>query len=164
MGIDVSRSKMASGPSCSHATESTWINGFRAWLKALAALPGEFTVDGEVVALDAQGKPSFQLLQNGGSRLRSIYFYAFDLLNRDGVDLIRSPIERRREMLDKLFAAPTDPLRLSFLFQATAEQILDAVKKLGLEGVIGKRKGSIYEPGKRTGAPMRNHVNRLKCD
>ena len=53
-------------------------------VQALASLGGDFVLDGELVALDSQGKPSFQLLQNNLSQALPIYFYAFDLLNRDG--------------------------------------------------------------------------------
>jgi hypothetical protein len=57
---------------------------------------------------------SFQLLQNNQSRALPVYFYAFDLLNRDGEPLLS--IERRRELLGRLLRAPEDPLRLSPLF------------------------------------------------
>lgn len=127
---------------------------------ALAELPGEFAVDGEIVALDETGRPSFQLLQNSGSARPAIYFYTFDLLHRDGEDLQRSPIERRRQMLGELLVNPTDPLRLSPLLQAPAGEILEAVQKLGLEGVVGKRRGSIYEPGERSGAWIKRRTNR----
>ena len=53
-------------------------------VETLAALSGDFVLDGELVALDPQGRPSFQLLQNNLSRDLPVYFYAFDLLNRDG--------------------------------------------------------------------------------
>jgi bifunctional non-homologous end joining protein LigD len=50
-----------------------------------------------------------------------------------------------------MLSKPEDPLRLSALLQAPTGQILEAVRKLGLEGVVGKRLGSIYEPGERSG-------------
>ena len=53
-------------------------------VEALASLEGDFVLDGELVALDSQGRPSFQLLQSNLSRTLPVYFYAFDLLNRDG--------------------------------------------------------------------------------
>jgi bifunctional non-homologous end joining protein LigD len=53
-------------------------------------------------------------------------------------------IERRRELLERLFAAPDDPLRLSPLLRAPAGQVLEAVRKLGMEGVVGKRIASTY--------------------
>ena len=55
---------------------------------------------------------------------------------------------------------PTDPLRLSPLLQAPAGHILEAVQKLGLEGVVGKRTGSLYEPGERSGAWIKRRTNR----
>jgi bifunctional non-homologous end joining protein LigD len=51
---------------------------------ALESLDGDFVLDGELVALDSKGRPSFQILQNNLSRTLPVYFYAFDLLNRDG--------------------------------------------------------------------------------
>ena len=67
-----------------------------------------------------------------------------------------SPIEQRRDLLHSMFAAPEDPLRLSPLSHAQAEQVLEAVLKLGRDGVVGKRIGSVYEPGDRSGAWIKN--------
>ena len=68
-----------------------------------------------------------------------IYFYVFYLLNRNGEPLVNLPFFRRRELLESLLAAPKDPLRLSPLLQTPSGQVLEAVRKLGLEGVVGKR-------------------------
>jgi bifunctional non-homologous end joining protein LigD len=126
------------------------LNGrFPSVVEALASLEGDFILDGELVALDSQGRPSFQVLQNNLSRSLPVYFYCFDLLNREGRNLVNLPIERRRELLHKMFAAPVDPLRLSPLLHSPPGQILEAVRKLGLEGIVGKRIGSRYEPGER---------------
>ena len=65
--------------------------------------------------------------------------------------MLNFSIERRRELLAKQLPAPEDPLRLSPLLRAPSGQVLEAVCKLGLEGVVGKRIGSIYEPGERSG-------------
>ena len=73
---------------------------------ALASLDGDFALDGELVALDLQGRPSFQILQNNLSRALPVYFYCFDLLNRDGKTLMSVPIERRRDLLHGMLAAP----------------------------------------------------------
>jgi bifunctional non-homologous end joining protein LigD len=129
-------------------------------VEALASLGGDFVLDGELVAIDPEGRPSFQLLQSNLSRALPVYFYAFDLLNRDGKLLVDLPIERRRELLGSMFAAPEDPLRLSPLFRAPPGQVLEAVRKLGLEGVVGKRIGSVYEPGERSGAWIKHRTNR----
>ena len=126
---------------------------------AFASLDGDFVLDGELVALDSKGRPSFQILQNNLSRTLPVYFYCFDLLNRDGELLINLPIERRRELLGSLLAAPKDPVRLSPLLQAPSGEVLEAVRKLGLEGVVGKRIGSIYEPGERSGAWIKLRAN-----
>ena len=77
-------------------------------VEALASLGGDFVLDGELIAFDPQGRPSFQLLQNNLSRALPVYFYAFDLLNRDGELLVNFPIERRRELLGRLLPAPED--------------------------------------------------------
>jgi bifunctional non-homologous end joining protein LigD len=121
-------------------------------VEALREVPGDFTIDGEIVALDEKGRPSFQLLQNNSGRPLDVYYYAFDLLNRNGEEFLRFTIEQRRALLDELLPAPNDPLRRSPLLDAPSSQVLDAVRKLGLEGVVGKRNGSIYEPGERSGA------------
>ena len=127
---------------------------------ALATLGSDFVLDGELVAFDPQGRPSFQLLQNNMSRTLPVYFYAFDLLNRDGELLLNLSIERRRELLLSVLAEPEDPLRLSPLLRAPSGQVLEAVRKLGLEGVVGKRIGSKYEPGERSGAWIKHRVDR----
>ena len=72
---------------------------------ALASLDSDFVLDGELVALDSKGRPSFQILQNNLSRTLPVYFYCFDLLNRDGETLVSSPIEQRRDLLHRVVAA-----------------------------------------------------------
>jgi DNA ligase D-like protein (predicted ligase) len=126
---------------------------------AFASLDGDFVLDGELVALNSKGRPSFQILQNNLSRTLPVYFYAFDLLNRKGELLINFPIGRRFELLHSMFAAPEDPLRLSPLLRASAGNVLEAVRKLGLEGVVGKRTDSTYEPGERSGAWIKLRTN-----
>ncbi len=128
-------------------------------VETLALLDGDFVLDGELVALDSQGRPSFQLMQNSLSQSLPIYYYAFDLLNRNGELFVKSPLSRRRELLEDLLVAPRDPLRLSPLLQAPSEQILAAVRKLGLEGIVGKRIDSRYEPGERSGTWIKLRTN-----
>jgi bifunctional non-homologous end joining protein LigD len=69
-------------------------------------------------------------------------------------------IEGRRELLGRLLATAEDPLRLSPLLRASSGQVLEAVRKLGLEGVVGKRIDSIREPGERSGAWIKHRTNR----
>jgi DNA ligase D-like protein (predicted ligase) len=132
---------------------------FQKVFEALASLGGDFVLDGELVVIDSQGRPSFQLLQNNQSRALPVYFYVFDLLNRNEELLVDLPIERRLELLESMLAAPEDPLRLSPLSGAPSGQVLEAVRKLGLEGVVGKRIGSVYEPGERSGAWIKHRTN-----
>jgi ATP-dependent DNA ligase len=89
-----------------------------------------------------------------------IYFYAFDILNQNGGLLVNLPLSHRHELLESLLSAPKYPVRLSPLLQGPSRQILEAVRKLGLEGVVGKRIGSIYEPGERSGAWIKHCTNR----
>jgi ATP-dependent DNA ligase len=75
---------------------------------ALKLMDGDFVLDGEIVALDEQGRPSFQLLQNGRAHPFSAYLYVFDLLIRDGEALHTQTIERRRERLSELLPESID--------------------------------------------------------
>ena len=90
-------------------------------------------VDGEIVALDVQGRPSFQALQHRGSRPgHQIVFYVFDLLHVDGEDLTVQPLTQRREPLPELLDG--SGLLLSKDLPGTPATIVEAVRELGLEG------------------------------
>ncbi|MGC2353069.1 MAG: non-homologous end-joining DNA ligase, partial [Candidatus Udaeobacter sp.] len=130
-------------------------------VEAIKNLPArECVVDGEVVALDQEGRSSFQLLQarEMEGRKSPIYFYAFDLLQLDGKSLVRLPLEARKSVLGKLCADPGDPIRYSGAIGSNANRLLEEVKRRGLEGIIGKQRNSVYEPGRRSGAWIK-----LKC-
>jgi ATP-dependent DNA ligase len=110
-------------------------------------------------AFDARGRPTFQVLQSAQSHEGPVDFYAFDLLNQDGELLLSFPIEHRRKLLAGLLSDPDDPLRLSPQLHAPTGHVLEAVRKLGLEGVAGKRIASTYEPGERSGAWVKHRAN-----
>jgi DNA ligase D-like protein (predicted ligase) len=114
---------------------------------AAARLAADAAVlDGEVVAVDAAGRPSFQALQNRGSfPQHKIAYYAFDLLHVDGEDLRRLPLEQRKERLATVVRGSGIPI--SPFLPGTAAQVIEAVRRLGLEGVIAKRKDSRYDAG-----------------
>jgi bifunctional non-homologous end joining protein LigD len=121
----------------------------------------ECVVDGEVVALDEEGRSSFQLLQarEMEGRKSPVYFYAFDLLQLDGKSLVSLPLEARKNLLEKLCAGTGDPrIRYSGAIDGDAKQLLKEVQRRGLEGIIGKLRESVYEPGRRSGAWIK-----LKC-
>lgn len=100
----------------------------------------ELVVDGEVVVLDAKGAPRFQLLQQGNGKERMIIF---DVLWLDGEDLRRRPYEERRKILRKL--KPPPGIFIAQTLDMTGEEALAHAAKDGWEGVIAKRKGSVYE-------------------
>jgi bifunctional non-homologous end joining protein LigD len=120
----------------------------------------ECVVDGEVVALDEEGRSSFQLLQarEMEGRKSPVYFYAFDVLQLDGKNLVSLPLEARKNILEKLCADAGDPIRYSAAIGGDANQLLKEVQRRGLEGIIGKLHNSVYEPGRRSGAWIK-----LKC-
>ena len=110
-------------------------------------------VDGEVVALDADGRPSFQALHHSTTAGLSVVFYAFDLLHLNGKDLTRAPLDDRRAALRQVVSATGDPaLLLSEPLPGTPAQIASAVQRLGLEGVVAKRRRSAYAAGRRSDA------------
>ena len=124
-------------------------------VEAIKALPArECVIDGEVVALDEEGRSSFQLLQarEMEGRKTPVYFYAFDLLQLDGKSLVSLPLEARKNVLEKLCADARDPIRYSGAIGGDAKRLLEEVKRRGLEGIIGKQRNSVYEPGRRSGA------------
>ena len=133
---------------------------FLAVARALEALPSDSVLDGEVVALTAEGRPSFSFLQNFGSDGSAIIFYAFDLPMLAGADLRNTPLAARREMLRQLVSQLPEPIRFSETFDAPAAQLMAAVRSNGLEGVVAKRRDSLYKPGDRSGAWVKMRANR----
>jgi DNA ligase D-like protein (predicted ligase) len=128
-------------------------------VKALNELPENTVVDGEVVALDESGRPNFNLLQNFRSEASRIHFFVFDLLVYEGRDLTRLPLIERRDIMRSVLRFKSGRIRISDYVEASATDMLDAVREQGLEGIIGKRKGSVYEPGKRSGAWIKYRAN-----
>jgi len=122
-------------------------------LGAMAGATGgrEALIDGEIVALDNEGKPSFQRLQNRGPGASPVVYVAFDLLEIDGQELLREPYARRRERLGELHLA--GPCWRTGEWQTGGgPELLELARDLGFEGVIAKRLDSRYEPGRRSGA------------
>jgi bifunctional non-homologous end joining protein LigD len=104
-------------------------------------------IDGEIVVLDEQDRPSFQLLQNAFEQARAgtISFVAFDLPYADGHDLRKAPLAQRRALLQQLLAPHlSERLRFSETVDGPPEQLLQAACGLQLEGLIGKRADAPY--------------------
>jgi bifunctional non-homologous end joining protein LigD len=105
---------------------------------AIRALPIDRVVlDGEIVALDEQGRPSFQALQHRSQPGFVRTFYAFDVLSVGTRSLLRQPLARRREELARIVSG--SDLRLSETLPGSPEAIERVVRAMGLEGVIAKR-------------------------
>ena len=103
-------------------------------------------VDGELCMLDERGRPDFGLMQRGEG---SPALYVFDLLELERQPLLDQPLERRREQLEQLMVPGNPLIRLSAGF-ANGEALLAAVVEQDLEGVVAKRLGSSYRPGRRS--------------
>ena len=103
-------------------------------------------LDGEIIAPAESGQPSFQVLQNAfeSARTRDIVYYVFDLPYYDGYDLTRVALSERRVLLESLLSNATPPILLSQAFAGLPGDLLKAACGAGLEGIIGKRKRSLY--------------------
>ena len=107
---------------------------------------GSAIIDGELVVLDPEGRPSFELMQQHATQ---VAFYAFDVLSIDGHDTITLPYESRRELLGGLLeTGPNWMVPVHRIGDGAA--LLAATVERGLEGVMAKRLGSVYVPGKRS--------------
>jgi len=129
-------------------------------VEALAELPEGTVVDGEIVALDESGRPNFNLLQNFRSEASRIHYFIFDLLICQDRDLTGLRLSERRKLMKSLLKLSWPRLRIAEQFEVSASDMLAAVRQQQLEGVIGKRKDSLYEPGKRSGSWVKCRVNR----
>lgn len=112
-------------------------------------------LDGEIVALDEEGRPSFSLMQQrtgfrsptrrfAVKRDVPILYYVFDLLYLDGYDLRRVSLEQRKAALAKIVTAG-DTLRFSDHYPGQGVALFEVAKQKGLEGILAKRRHSIYE-------------------
>jgi bifunctional non-homologous end joining protein LigD len=105
-------------------------------------------VDGEVCALDDEGRPSFSAMQQRKPGTPIVY-YVFDLLEVDGEPIVDLSLSERRERLRKLLDGRNRTVQFSQAFD-DGPALLEAAKERRLEGVMGKRLDSPYQPGKRT--------------
>ncbi len=129
-------------------------------VKGLAGLPDETVIDGEVVALDDAGRPSFNRLQNYGSAPGPVVFFVFDLMVLTGKDVRSVPLLARRALLEKkILPKLKEPVRYATELEASLPDLIAAVKTHGFEGLVAKRRDSRYEPGLRSGAWRKMRVN-----
>ena len=113
-------------------------------------------LDGEIVAVDENGRPSFQALHHQSAAV--LVYYAFDVLHLDGRDMLKVPLEERRLSLATIVSGTqvlsSDPL------PGSPGDIEHAVRGLELEGIVAKKRRSIYEPGRRSTAWVKVKFNR----
>ncbi len=125
-------------------------------VESLRELPAkEAVLDGEIVALDPDGKSSFQLLQAAnlpGESRPPIFYYLFDVIQLDGKDLTGLPLLKRKAMAQALLVNAPENIRFSASIHAHSERVLHEMQSRGLEGLIAKKRESKYEIGRRSGA------------
>jgi bifunctional non-homologous end joining protein LigD len=118
---------------------------------ALRLNAARVVVDGEIVALAEDGRPSFQALQHRSAHPgHLIVFYAFDILHLDGRSLMGQPLLRRRACLPRI-VGDDSTIRLSRDLPGSTTAIVEALRAAGIEGVVAKRRSSTYQPGERSG-------------
>jgi DNA ligase D-like protein (predicted ligase) len=127
---------------------------------ALLKLPSDTVIDGEVVALDRTGRPSFSLLQGFGDEAAEIVLYTFDLLMLRGKDVRSWPLEERRGRLREIAQQVTSTIRYSERFEVHLADLISVVRQHGVEGIVAKRSGSPYRSGERSGDWLKWRANR----
>jgi bifunctional non-homologous end joining protein LigD len=116
-------------------------------------------LDGEIVAVDSSGRPSFQALQHRSARIdHQIAYYVFDLLHLDGMETTQLTLQERREILARTIKG--SKVLLCAELEGSATEVVKAVGDLGLEGVIAKRRDSKYEAAQRSGAWQKLKLDR----
>jgi bifunctional non-homologous end joining protein LigD len=127
-------------------------------VRALDYLPEETVIDGELVAVDGEGRPSFNLLQNSRSAESRVIYYAFDILIYNGDDLMRRSLSERREVLASVVRAEAH-VGISQASAMPLSEMVKFIKSHGLEGIVAKRGDSPYQPGLRTGLWCKQRFN-----
>ncbi|MEO8454813.1 MAG: DNA ligase D [Sphingomicrobium sp.] len=128
-----------------------WSDKFKALVKAAAKLPAGCLIDGEAVALDEAGRPSFQLLQSTlkDQKGANLAFYAFDLLVDRGEDIRKLPNIQRKERLGALLKRVPPPILYGDHVIGRGEELFREICRMGGEGLISKKAGAPYR-GTRT--------------
>ena len=110
---------------------------YPAVVAALNALADNTVVDGEIVAFDQEGRPSFNALQNYGSGSAPVVYYVFDVMVLAGQDVRREPLLKRRQLLEKrVLPKLPEPVRYSAPLEAELPVLIQSVKVHGFEGLV----------------------------
>jgi bifunctional non-homologous end joining protein LigD len=129
-----------------------WTDKFTSIARAAKALP-DAMIDGEIVALDHRGVPSFSALQAAiaDGKTGGLIFFAFDLLFAGGEDLRALPLRERKERLKRLLERKSrkeTPIRYVDHFEERGDTVLESVRKLDLEGIVSKKLDAPYRSGR----------------
>ena len=129
-----------------------WVDKFGAIAKAAKALP-DALIDGEIVALDPNGVPSFSALQAAiaDNKTGDLIFFAFDLLFAGGEDLRALPLRERKERLKRLLGLRNGKeklIRYVDHFEERGDTVLESARKLDLEGIVSKKLDAPYRSGR----------------
>jgi bifunctional non-homologous end joining protein LigD len=117
-------------------------------------------VTGNTAANDEDGRPSFNLLQNHGSTHLQIYFYVFDVMIASGRDVCGQPLEIRLDILhSRILPKLSEPIRPCAELRADLPDLIRSVKQQQLEGLVAKRRDSVYEAGQRSAAWQKMRIN-----
>jgi DNA ligase D-like protein (predicted ligase) len=140
--------------------DNDFASRYPAVLEGLSKLPNDTVIDGELIAFDEEGRPSFNAMQNAGPDTQIIY-YVFDVMVLRGRDLMAASLDDRREMLERhVVSVLSEPVRYAGQLKASLRDLIASVKAQGLEGLVAKRRTSRYEPGLRSGAWRKMRINR----
>lgn len=137
-----------------------WSDKFRSVLDAMVQVPAASALfDGEIVALDEDGRPSFSALQRALKSDGPLSYFAFDLLALDGEDLTERPLAERKQRLAALLERVDPPIFYSDHIERDGRALFQAMVDKGYEGVIAKRASSRYV-GERSDAWLKIKVER----
>ncbi len=138
----------------------SFLDAYPSIVNELRSVRKKMVLDGEVVAVNEQGEPDFQLLQHAAlDPSTQLIYYVFDLLELNGKDLTGLPLIRRKELLREVVKG-TDHVRYCDHVEERGKEFFAAAVARNLEGIIAKRKDSTYTPGVRTKSwlKIKNHA------
>ena len=122
-----------------------WSDRFAPVVEAIAKLGlGSALIDGEVVALDKEGRPSFSALQSALKTGGDLHYFAFDLLEQDGEDLAALPNVERKDRLAALLADVAPPIHYAEHIETGGEKLFETLCGSGYEGIVSKRADAPY--------------------
>src|SRR5690606_10514284 len=118
-------------------------------------------LDGEVIVMNDKGISNFGDLQNWRNEADgALVYYVFDILWYEGKNLMDMPLNQRQTILEQVLPTADDSIRLGKVFNANGIEFFHAAEKMGLEGIIAKRKNSTYTPNARSKEWVKIKINK----